>query len=366
MSAENQLDSTAQTGGVVGWIRNERLFLGALVAAAVVASLSVSVLEVAMWVGFVFAAYSAIANDSIQTIGTFIAANKDRKWWQLWLFIGGIFLVTMTYSWFAYDGDVSHQRLSAKGFEKAPESFHVLQLIAPLALILLTRLRMPVSTTFLLLSCFATSGKGLSAVIFKSISGYGIAFVCSLVIWGALGTYMHRKFKGEAHPAWSVAQWLTAGCLWSVWLMQDAANIAVYLPRSLDVTQLLGFLAVPFIGLGVLFKMGGEKIQEVVDEKASVVDVRAATVINTVYAVILYIFKVQSKVPMSTTWVFVGLLAGRELSMTWRGVAGEDRTMAHAAKLVGRDLAYVTLGFIISLAIAATVNPTVAKALFTE
>ena len=32
-----------------------------------------------MWVGFVFAAYAAIANDSIQTIGTFIASNQDKN-----------------------------------------------------------------------------------------------------------------------------------------------------------------------------------------------------------------------------------------------------------------------------------------------
>ena len=40
---------------------------------------------------FLFAAYAAIANDSIQTIGTFIASNQDKKWWVLWIFIGGIF-----------------------------------------------------------------------------------------------------------------------------------------------------------------------------------------------------------------------------------------------------------------------------------
>ena len=89
-----------------------------------------------MWVGFCFAAYSAIANDSIQTIGTFIASNRNREWWQLWLFIGGIFVATMSYSWFTYDGDVSHQRLMAKGFDQAPTSFHFLQLLAPLSLVL--------------------------------------------------------------------------------------------------------------------------------------------------------------------------------------------------------------------------------------
>ena len=139
--------------------------------------------------------------------------------------------------------------------------------------------------------------------------------------------------------------------------MQDAANIAVYLPRSLSLAQFAGFTGVVLLGLAWLFRMGGERIQEVVDEKASVVDVRAATCIDFIYAIILYIFKFQSNVPMSTTWVFVGLLAGRELAMTWRGIAGEGRTIQHALKLVGRDLLYVIIGFLVSLAIAVTVNP---------
>ena len=358
-------ESTPVDGsGAMAWLKSQQRFLGFLCVSMIVAILAAPTPHIAMWVGFCFAAYSAIANDSIQTIGTFIASNKNREWWQLWLYIGGIFIATMSASWFMYDGDVSHQRLLAKGFENAPTDFHVLQLLAPLALVLLTRLRMPVSTTFLLLSCFAASGKSLGAVITKSISGYGIALVCSLVLWGVLGTWMHKNFQGKAHPGWRVAQWITTGCLWSVWLMQDAANIAVYLPRSLSALELIAFLSVPVLGLGFMFRMGGEKIQEVVNEKASVVDVRAATVIDFLYAVILYVFKIQSNVPMSTTWVFVGLLAGRELAMTWRKVAGEDRTMAHAAKLVGRDLAYVIIGFLISLAIASGVNPAIGSALF--
>ena len=57
----------------------------------------------AMWVGFFFAAYAAIANDSIQTIGTFIASNQDKKFWVLWLFLGGIFVGTACWSFFTSD-----------------------------------------------------------------------------------------------------------------------------------------------------------------------------------------------------------------------------------------------------------------------
>ena len=76
----------------------------------------------AAWGGFLFASYAAVANDSIQTIGTFLASNKDRPWWVLWIFIAGIFVCTITYSWMNYNGDVTYARLASKGFETNPSS----------------------------------------------------------------------------------------------------------------------------------------------------------------------------------------------------------------------------------------------------
>ena len=335
-----------------------------IAAAFIVAGLTYDTPSIAMWVGFGLAGYSAIANDSIQTLGTFIASNGKRPWWHLWLWIGGIFLATVLYSWIVYDGDVSHQRLMAKGFETAPTSFHFLQIAAPIFLLILTRLRMPVSTTFLLLSTFAASGKSIGAVTLKSISGYGIAFVAAIIVWLALSKFMEKAMKSEPHPAWRFAQWGTTGVLWSVWLMQDAANIAIYLPRSLSVVEFSVFSLAIFGGLGLLFYKRGEKIQQVVNEKANVVDVRAATLVDFIYAVVLYIFKIQSNVPMSTTWVFVGLLAGRELGITLRGASAEGKGLKHAARLIGKDLLYVTIGFAVALVLAAVTNPVIAEALF--
>ena len=308
----------------------------------------------ARWVGFLFAAYAAVANDSIQTIGTFIASNRKTKWYWLWLFIGGIFVATVAYSWVTYDGDVSYERLRSKGFAEAPQSFAYLQVVAPLVLVVLTRLRMPVSTTFLLLTSFATSVKGIGSVLEKSLLGYVVAFGAAVVVWGLLAKPMQRWFKGEAHPGWRVAQWITSGALWSVWIQQDAANIAVYLPRSLGTTEFIVFAGVVFLGLGILFKSGGERIQQVVDEKSSVIDVRPATIIDLVYAVILYYFKIQSKIPMSTTWVFLGLLGGRELMMNIWGLSSRNRMAT--IKIIVRDVTYAGIGLLVSIVLAALVN----------
>ena len=67
--------------------KNETPFLVFVILSFVASMLVVQVPGIAMWLGFLFAAYAAIANDSIQTIGTFIASNQDKKWWVLWIFL---------------------------------------------------------------------------------------------------------------------------------------------------------------------------------------------------------------------------------------------------------------------------------------
>ena len=342
------------TTSFVDFALRERTFLIVLGICVLVAGLTYQTPHVAAWVGFLFASYSAVANDSIQTIGTFIASNRRQRWWVLWLFIGGIFLATVSYSWVKYSGDVSFQRLAAKGFENSPTSFSFLQIAAPLFLLVLTRLRMPVSTTFLLLTSFAASAESVGQVISKSLSGYVVAFVVAFAVYMLVSRLLQRWCRGRAHPLWFVAQWITSGALWSVWLMQDAANIAVYLPRQLSLLELVAFCGVIFLGLGLLFYMGGERVQEVVEEKSDIVDVRAATVIVLVYAFILYYFKEVSQVPMSTTWVFIGLLAGREVAMALR--RSSQRSWREAARLMTRDLLYVSIGLLVSLIIAIAVN----------
>lgn len=366
MIGEETLPSTSsallpQTSGLAGFrsrfqqiIVQERIFLALLIVGFSISALTYRTPAIAMWVGFVIAAYAAVANDSIQTLGTFIASNRDKKWWILWLFIGGIFLATVTYSWLNYDGDVTYQRLASKGFATAPTEFSYLQVAAPIFLLILTRLRMPVSTTFLLLTSFAASASSVGSVLLKSLSGWALAFVGAMVVWLVLSKVFDRYFTGKAHPAWRVGQWLTTGTLWSVWIMQDAANVAVYLPRSLELWHFLIFAGVIFFGLGLLFKMGGERIQEVVEEKSKVVDVRSATIIDLVYAIILFYFKIHSSIPMSTTWVFIGLLGGRELAMALRG--SSNLTAKKAAKLMSKDLLFVSIGLLVSLIIAFAVN----------
>ncbi len=338
-------------------IRGERRFLILIGLFFFIAGATYETPHIAMWVGFFFAAYSAIANDSIQTIGTFLASNADKKWWVLWLWIGGIFLVTVSYSWVTFSGDVTYERLTSRGFEEAPSEFKFLQIAAPLFLLILTRLRMPVSTTFLLLSVFATQPEGITDVLQKSLSGYFIAFTVAIIVWLGMSKLLTRLFTGKPGRYWLPLQWIVSGCLWAVWLMQDAANIAVYLPRSLEMTGFLLFAGFIFIGLGLLFYLRGDRIQQIVTEKSYITDVRSATVIDGVYASVLYYFKTISVVPMSTTWVFIGLLAGREVAMSITDSKGKGRPISRSLRLITKDAGYAIIGLIISIIIAIAINP---------
>ena len=53
--------------------------------------------EIFALIGFFFAAYAVIANDSIQTLGTFLASNSHRPWWALWIFAAGIMVAALLF-----------------------------------------------------------------------------------------------------------------------------------------------------------------------------------------------------------------------------------------------------------------------------
>ena len=316
---------------------------------------------VAMWVVFFMASYSAIANDSIQTIGTFIASNSDKKWYYLWIYMGGIFVITVSYSWFNYGGDISYGRLASKGLNEAPSSFSFLQVFAPVALLMMTRLKMPVSTSILLLSAFATKASSITSILSKSLYGYFIAFVIAIIVW-TLTTHLFEKYKNsKPSKLWLPLQWVSSGALWSTWIMQDMANVAVVLPRSLSTDEFIVVVSFIFFGLGLLFYLRGDKIQQIVLEKSDIIDVRAATVVDFIYACLLYYLKVLSSIPISTTWVCIGLLGGRELAINLRKNKGNYKK---ALKMVGKDTLFAGIGLIVSLILAFSINENMRNQLF--
>ena len=109
-----------------------------------------------------------------------------------------------------------------------------------------------------------------------------------------------------------------------------------------------------FFGLGMLLYFKGGRIQKIVSEKSVITDVRFATLVDFIYCIILFYFKLYSQIPMSTTWVFIGLLGGREVAMAIRKTGSHD--ILTSFKLLSKDFSLAMIGLIISIAIAIGVN----------
>ena len=302
--------------------------------------------EVLMIVGFLLGSYSIVGNDAIQTLGTFLSSNDHRPWWVLWLFAGSIMTVVLVYGWMAH-GDVSYGRLQTI---PVPEHFSWIYCVPPFVLLLLTRWGIPVSTTFLTLTIFAP--KALPSMLIKSLSGYATAFVAAILIYRLVTRGFESRFnrtEGPTSPWWIVAQWCSTGFLWSQWLIQDLANIYVFLPRELSAGWFTASIVVMLTLLAFIFYTHGGAIQKVVLTKTNTTDIRSATFVDLIYGIVLFLFKEVSHLPMSTTWVFVGLLAGREIAIAWNE---EHRSRQEVSRLVLSDLAKIVAGLLVSIALA--------------
>jgi phosphate/sulfate permease len=300
-------------------------------------------------------------------------------------------VVTVTWGWFLNNGDPAFGRLAAAGKQIAhPHDFGGLItwlfVLPPLCLVILTRMGIPVSTSLLVLTAFkgliaAQQGKTpegaidlFNSMMQKSLVGYALAFVIGLALYALVIYLVERKVAAEKsddqphnelHPVWMVVQWLSTGFLWSMWLVQDLANIFVYLPRQLSPLGLVLSLGGMVLLQGYLFREKGGKIQKVVTSKTNTIDVRSATFIDLLYGLILLFFKVDyipklfamwglsvpwpEKMPMSTTWVFLGLLAGREVGISLRL---HIRKKNKVSNLIFRDAGKAFMGSAIAVVLA--------------
>ena len=303
--------------------------------------------QLVIWLGFTFAAYSVVGNDSIQTLGTFLSSNEKKHWTTLWLFAGSILAATLIYGWWNYSGDVSYDRLA-----KYPEMTNMswVYLLPPLVLLALTKTGIPVSTSFLILTFF--NEKNMVDMVLKSGSGYLLAFGLAVVLYYFISNIFEKQIRSseldeKQRAKWTFAQWCSTGFLWAMWLIQDFANIYVYLPRALSGLELIVSLCILLAMLGYIFYQKGGNIQKIVKAKTNTTDIRSATIIDLLFGLILLFFKELNNVPMSTTWVFIGLLAGRELAIKFKFEELEKDTF----KDVGMDLIKVFFGLAVSIAL---------------
>jgi hypothetical protein len=309
---------------------------------------------------------AVIGNDALQTLGTFLAANRGRIPRPLQaLYLCGLLCAVLLLGWGRSGGEPSWGRLDTFPL---PERLFWVDLLPPLAVLALTRLGAPVSTTFLVLTAFTPAN--LPALLRQSLLGYGGALLSGALVYGLVAWLQQRRggerggdqveaqgrphlealpMEGQQEWPWLALQWLATGWLWSQWLIQDLANVYVYLPRQLAAPQMGLSLAALCGAVCLLLASGGGPIQQRLTSKSHVDAPRAATLIAALYALILTGFSAVSRGPLSTTWVFLGLLAGREMALQ---LSLRERSVAAVAGVLGGDIARAALGLAVSVAVA--------------
>ncbi|MCZ8157776.1 MAG: hypothetical protein O9264_16775 [Leptospira sp.] len=307
------------------------------------------------WFSFAIAAFSVAGNDAVQTIGTFFESKKSVHWIEKLLVLGSLLVAVHLIGWWIHDGEIHFHRLSV-----IPEvsHFNLFQLLAPVILVIFTRLRAPVSTTFLVLGLFG--GSSIDKMLTKSFFGYGIAFFGALLVWAILAKLDPHEYNEEHVPnpqtelKWARYQWASTIYLWVAWLLQDTANIAVFLPRKLSILEFGTAVFLILLALFVIIRTNGGTIQSVVTEKSDIKWAKAATIVDLVYGSILLLFQAISNIPMSTTWVFLGLLAGREIILnilTYR-----DLPYLDTFRKVSKDVLLATIGLVVSILVIYVAN----------
>lgn len=298
--------------------------------------------------GFLLASYAVIGNDALQTLGPFLAANRGRTPRALQAaFLCAVLCGVLVLGWHLGQGDPAWGRLE---LFPLPQRFGWLDLLPPLAVLALTQGGAPVSTSFLVLTAFEPGN--LPALLLRSLSGYAAGLVVGGVLYALVGWLLERRVQepgAPPHAGWLALQWLATAWLWGQWLVQDLANIYVYLPRRLSAAEMALSLLVLCAGVGLLLLENGGAIQQRYSRKSHSHDPRSASTVSILYGLILFGFSRLGRLPMSTTWVFLGLIAGRELALLWR--LRERSTRAVASDL-GQDVLRAGLGLAVSVAVA--------------
>ena len=302
------------------------------------------------WVGLYLTMFSTMSNDSIQTIGTFLSSNAKVKWWILWLYIASLFVFMVLFGWIYYDHILDFHRLSTIPYEP---NFNIMHLLAPILLIFLTCNKISVSTTFLILSVFSSQNT-ITFMLIKTFSGYCVAFFVSFLLWFFLLKFFEKQFytlNSKNTKIWIVLQWISSGFLFCSWLTQNIPNTIVYIPRLINLHSLILFIILGICTIGFTIYNKGGPIQDIVDKKTDISNIKATTIINSTFAIIILLMNQINKIPVATTWIFLGVLGGREMGLIKyeKNDLPLKTKFLIAQKAILKDLIYACLGIAISL-----------------
>lgn len=298
------------------------------------------------WTITLLSSFSSIINNSFQIFGTLIATNKKTPTWKLWLFITSIFIITITLEWIFKNNYLDFERLEQIPYQRNLNIFHFL---SPIILIILTCKKIPISTTFLLLVPFAPHNI-INSILAKTAISYLASFVVGFVIYDFINRKTNNFITNKSESGnWIYLQLISTALLWISWIMSNNSNIVVFLPRKFSVVDLLVYIIITSTVIFFVLNTKGGKMQEVLEEKDGLKNIKSNAILNLIYAFIIYFFQFISTVPVATTWAFIGLLGGRELALVYSAKDIIKNNSKKAIKKIVSDFGISLLGIIVSL-----------------
>ena len=230
-----------------------------------------------MLAGVLMASYAVLANDFLQTLSAFYSANQGRiAWGWQWGFICAVLVITAVSGWYVSGGDLGFGQLD---LIPRPATFGWHHAVAPAVLLGVTMLRLPVSTTLMILSAFTTSLQ-LEQILTRSFLSYVGALLLGYGAWYVLSRWLnYNEFKPMSPKNrwfWLATLWGATAFMWVLWLRHDLANIVVFMPRHLSGFEVIVILGVMCGVLALLFHQKGGPIQIVMVDKTGHDQLRSA------------------------------------------------------------------------------------------
>jgi hypothetical protein len=241
-----------------------------------------------------------------------------------------------------------------------PRQINKYYLIAPLILLFLTHMGIPTSSTFLMLSVFL-GRHDIFNMLTKTAASYFMSFAVSAYILSII-LRRHRKYLLNTVPEdkyaglWNFLQIISTILLVINWLCFSVSNITVFLPRKLDPHDFLLFMFILLFTLASVLSNRGNRMQEILSSKKNANNVKVNVLINVLFSAVLFIFKVVNNVSIATTFVFLGILAGKEVAIVFseRDILG--RTYKKTVLNILKDINKCILGVCISLVFVVLIN----------
>ena len=300
------------------------------------------------WLLVIFTTYTIMANNCAQTIGMFIASNKGKSKYRIIYFLSGIFIITLLISWLFFNKQLDFYLLNNIPYS----NLNPLLIFLPIVLFFLTKYKIPVSATFLIIPIFANKNT-IHSMITKTSVSYFISFLISLIMWRFIYTkykhYIEVKKEKNISKTWFVLEFLSTGIVWSVWIILSACNFVVFLPRVFELKELILVIFIGVVSIYLILLDNGGKIQEIVDEKSDI-NIKSSVIFNFLFSFTMLFIQYVSKIPITSTWMFLGILAGRELAITVSktGVFGSSYYRKCFIK-IWSDLKLAVFGIVVSL-----------------